>query len=264
MCYDISFAARLDAVLQRFPGAEMDPALRRDEAMLLHVQAQAHRRYPVVIFDEAQYKLRPFEWGVIAEYMNTPGKLKKMRSQMCNARSEKIVEDRKSYWHRLRKIRCLIPATGIYEHREVKGFKNKIPYHVGLKGREQFYLPGLYHYPNKADVETGEITGTFTLVTRAANSLMAQIHNSGDQAFRMPLFLPEERETKWLLPDLSDGEISEVLAYEMPLEELVYKPVYTVRTTRERPDGKTKVDAYDWPGLPPLGDDGAQLQTTLF
>lgn len=72
---------------------------------------------------------------MIAEYMNTPEKRKKMRSQMCNARSEKIVDDRKSYWHRLRKTRCLIPATGIYEHREVKGFKNKIPYHVSLKNR---------------------------------------------------------------------------------------------------------------------------------
>lgn len=264
MCYDISFGARLDKIVQRFPGVLTDPSLQRDEDMLLHVQAQAHRKYPVVIFDDAQYKLKPFEWGVIAEYMNTPEKIKKMRSQMCNARSEKIVEDRKSYWHRLRKTRCLIPATGIYEHREVKGFKNKIPYHVALKGREQFYLPGLYHYPHKADVETGEITGTFTLITRPANGVMAQIHNSGDQAFRMPLFLTEERETTWLLPDLSDKEISDVLDYEMPSGDLVYHPVYTVRTTKERPDGRPKVDVYDWPNLPPLGNDTGQPQAELF
>ncbi|GAA4743195.1 SOS response-associated peptidase [Flavisolibacter ginsenosidimutans] len=264
MCYDISFAARFDKIIRDIPGIEVDPSLRRDEDMLLHVQAQAHRKYPVVIFENANYKLKPFEWGVIAEYMNTPEKQKKMRSQMCNARSEKIVEDRKSYWHRLRKTRCLIPATGIYEHREVSGFKNKIPYHVSLKGREQFYIPGLYHYPHKADVETGEITGTFTLVTRPANRVMAQIHNSGDQAFRMPLFLTEELETKWLLPDLSDEEMSEVLDFEMPSEELDYRPVYTVRTTKERPDGKTKVDAYEWPDLPPLGNANVPPQAELF
>lgn len=264
MCYDISFAARLDKIAQDFPGIETDPSLKRDEDMLLHVQAQAHRRYPVIIFENANYQLKPFEWGVIADYMNTPEKIRKMRSQLCNARSEKIVEDRKSYWHRLRKTRCLVPATGIYEHREVRGFKNKIPYHVNLKGREQFYLPGLYHYPHKADVETGEITGTFTVITRPANSLMAQIHNSGDQAFRMPLFLDQERETKWLLPDLSDEEIGEVLDYEMPSEALAYHPVYTIRTTKERPDQKTKVEAYDWPNLPPLGNDNANPQVALF
>ena len=264
MCYDVSFAARFNSVIQRFPDVEVDPSLQRDEDFLLHVQAQAHRKYPVVIFDDARYKLRPFEWGVIADYMNTPEQIKKMRSQMCNARSEKIVDDKKSYWHRLRNTRCLIPATGIYEHREVKGFKNKIPYHVSLKGREQFYIPGLYHYPRKADVETGEITGTFTLITRAANKVMAQIHNSGDQAFRMPLFLPEDLETKWLLPDLNDGEMAEVLHYEMPSEALSYHPVYTVRTTKERPDGKTKTEAYDWPGLLPLGNDDAQGQMQLF
>ena len=181
---------------------------------------------------------------------------------MCNARSEKIVEDKKSYWHRLRRNRCLIPVTGFYEHREVKGFKTKIPYHIELKQRELFCIPGLYHYPNKADVETGEITGTFTLVTRAANSVMAQIHNGGDQAFRMPLMLPKEWETKWLLPDLTDEEIQEILDYEMSSEELSYKPVYTIRTTKERPDGKGKLDPFEWPDLPPLGIDS--LEQTLF
>lgn len=264
MCYDVSLATRLAPIVQRLPGVEVDPLLQRDDYLLPHVQAQAHRKYPVVVFDDARYKLKPFEWGVIADYMNTPEKIKKMRSQLCNARSEKIVDDRKSYWHRLRKNRCLVPATGIFEHREVKDFKNKIPYHVSLRNRSFFFLPGLYHYPQKADVETGEITGTFTVVTRPANSLMAQIHNSGDQAFRMPLFLPEELEEKWLLPDLSDAELSDILNTEMPSEALDYRPVYTIRTTKERPDGRTKTEAYDWPNLPPLGEDGKEAQTALF
>jgi putative SOS response-associated peptidase YedK len=264
MCYDISFATKLNTIVQRFPDIETGSEISEEFDRYLHVQAQAHRKYPVVIFEDAHYKLRPFEWGVIGDYMNTPEKIKKMRSQMCNARSEKIIEDRKSYWHRLRKKRCLIPATGIFEHREVKGFKNKIPYHIQLQNREQFFIPGLYHYPNKADVETGEITGTFTLITRPANTVMAQIHNSGDQAHRMPLFLPEELETKWLLPDLSDAEVQQILDFEMPSEQLRYEPVYTIRTTKERPDGKTKIDSYAWPGLPQLGNDNGVMQQEMF
>ena len=58
------------------------------------------------------------------------------------------------------------------------------------------------------DPETGEVRGMFTLITRAANPLMRQIHNSGDNAFRMPLFLPKEMELEWLRPDLTDTDIA--------------------------------------------------------
>ena len=262
MCYDVSFSTKIESVLDYIPGLVVDPQIGMDYEMIVHSQAQAFRKYPIVIFEDGKYKLKLFEWGVIADYMNTPEKIKKMRNSMCNARSEKIIGDKKSVWHRMRKKRCLIPVTGIFEHREVKGFKNKIPYYVRLKDRNMFCIPGLYHYPNKADVETGEITGTYTLVTRAANSLMAQIHNSGDQAFRMPLFLPKELEMKWLDPNLTDQQIQEILDYEMPSDELEYNPVYTIRTTKERPDGGTKTDPFEWPNLPPLGVDS--IEQTMF
>lgn len=262
MCYDISFSTTIELVTDYLPDLVIDPQLSIQYDLNLHAQAQAFRKYPVILFEEGTYKMKAFEWGVIADYMDSPEKIKKMRTSMCNARSEKIIADKKSYWHRIRKKRCLIPVTGIFEHREVKGFKNKVPYLVKLKGRPVFCLPGLYHYPNRADVETGEITGTFTVVTRAANSIMAQIHNSGDQAFRMPLFLPKDLERKWLEPDLTDADIQTILDFEMPSEELDYNPVYTIRTTKERPDGKEKLDTFEWPNLPPLGVDSAEQ--TLF
>lgn len=262
MCYDISFSTTIEMVTDYIPGLEVDPQIGLDFDMNLHILAQAFKKYPVIIYEDEKYKAKLFEWGIIPEYMNTPEKIKKGRSSMCNARSEKIMDDKKSYWHRIRKKRCLIPVTGIFEHREVKGFKNKIPYHIKLKNRKLFCIPGLYHYPNRADVETGEVTGTYTLITRAANSVMQQIHNSGDQAFRMPLFLPKELESKWLQPNLSEEEMQEILKFEMPAEELDYNPVYTLRTTKERPDGKGKLDAFEWGNLPPLGIDSTEQ--TLF
>ena len=262
MCYDISFATKYELITQYIPDLVVDPQIVFHYDMNLHAQAQAFRKYPVIILEDGVKKLVPMEWGVIADYMNTPEKIRQMRNSMCNARSEKIIDDKKSIWHRMRKKRCLIPVTGIFEHREVKGFKNKIPYHVRLKNRPLFCIPGLYHFPNKADVETGEVTGTFTLITRAANSVMAQIHNSGDQAFRMPLFLPKELEMKWLYPDLDDEGIKEILDYEMSSDALDHHPVYTIRTTKERPDGKVKTDPFLWPDLPPLGVD--TIEQTLF
>jgi len=262
MCYDISFSTSIEMVTDYLPGLIVDPQIGLDYEYQAHGMAQAFRTHPAIVFEEGQYKMKPFEWGVIADYMNTPEKIKKMRTSMCNARSEKIIDDRKSYWHRIRKKRCLIPVTGIFEHREVKGFKNKIPYLVTLADRPVFCLPALYHYPQVADVETGEVRGTFTIVTRAANSLMAGIHNSGDQAFRMPLFLTREKELEWLQPELDDEGIKALLDFEMPSESLVYHPVYTIRTTKERPDGRGKLEPFEWPNLPPVGVDS--IEQTLF
>ena len=125
--------------------------------------AQAYRKYPIIIFEDNNYKLKEFEWGVIADYMNTPEKIKKSRQWMCNAQSEKVIGDKKSYWNMIRRKRCLIPVTGTFEHREILGWKNKVPYMVRIKDRELFCLPGLYHYAPMPDVETGQARGTFTL-----------------------------------------------------------------------------------------------------
>jgi putative SOS response-associated peptidase YedK len=264
MCYDISFSTSYELVSQYFQGVLFDPQLEFDTDLLTHVQAQAHRKYPVVIFDDGHYKIKAFEWGVIPEYMNTPEKIRKGRSSMCNARSEKVFEDKRSYWYRIRKQRCLIPVTGIFEHREVKGWKNKVPYYIRLRERPLFCIPGLYHYPTTyANVETGEVTGTFTLLTRSANPLMRQIHNGGENAGRMPLFLTQELENRWLSPDLDDEALKEIMAYEIPAGELEYNPVFTIRTTKPRPDQKGKLDVFEWPNLPPLGEDEVK-ENTLF
>lgn len=255
MCYDISYRVSLESIDEYFGDLEIDPQIEIDFSTTIHVVAQAYRKMPVVIHDEGKYKLKNFEWGIIADYMNTPEKIRKMRNSMCNARSEKIIEDKKAYWHRIRRKRCLVPVNGIFEHREIKGWKNKVPYYIQLKDRELFCLPGLYHYPNRpSNIETGEVIGTYTLVTRAANSIMRQIHNSGDQAFRMPLFLTKEMERKWLDPALTDEDIRDILNYEMPAGELEHRAVYTIRSTKPRPDEGSKIDAFDWPNLPALGE----------
>jgi putative SOS response-associated peptidase YedK len=264
MCYDISYKITLDSIEDYFEGIETEGQLGFDFEAAEHVLAQAFRKYPVVIFEDNTYKLKLFEWGVIADYMDSPDKVKKMRNSMCNARSEKILGDKRSYWHRIMKKRCLIPVNGIFEHREIKGWKNKVPYYVYLRDRDMFCIPGLYHYAPVPDIETGEMRGTFTLITREANALMRQIHNSGDQAFRMPLFLPKELEMKWLQPEISDEEIQDILDYEMPPENMEYRTVFTIRTTKPRPDQKGKLDPFEWPNLPALGNDEGELQKALF
>ena len=266
MCLDIAFYSALELIDDYFPNLVHDGEIEFDLDSGAHFFALGYKKYPVIILEDGRYHRKLFEWGIIAEYMNTPEKVKAMRKSMVNARSEKILADKRSFWHRIRHTRCLIPVTGIYEHREVTGWKNKIPYHMALKARKMFCIPGLYHYNQyiPSDIETGEMRGMFTLITRPGNEIMRQIHNSGENAFRMPLFLPKELELKWLDPALTEEEMASILSYEMPAGELKYYPVFSIRGKAARPDGKPKNAYFEFAGLPAPDVDESAQQKKLF
>lgn len=182
---------------------------------------------------------------------------------MVNIQSERIFEDKRSTWYRIRKNRILIPVDGIYEHREVKGIKNKIPYFVCYNGSKPFYIPGLYQKIEFAD-EDGVVQehNSFGLITRKANDVMSQIHNSGANKNRMPLFVPLDMAKAWISSSVQESEMKEILNYEVPSTDLGYHAVYTLRGGKLRPDGGHKYDPWDWPGLPPLGMNS--VQTEMF
>ena len=209
MCYDISFESNMKTLGEYM--LTLNTAAGHDFADREHIMAQAYSKHPVIVNEDGQLNVDMFEWGLIPAYMNTPEKIKKGRSFMCNAQSEKIIHDTKSYWHRIRKNRCLIPVTGIFEHRQVEGFKKMVPYYVHLKDRNIFCIPGLY---NIGKDDKGQQTGTFTLITRGANSVMEKIHNHGDRSGRMPMFTKDRAmELRWLDPDLTDKGIDDILDY---------------------------------------------------
>ena len=208
------------------------------------------------------------EWGVYPHWMEAKGdtedEIKAQRKNQINARSERIIQDSKSLWYRLKEQRCLIPVSGIYEHREIKTWSKKVPYYITEAGRDLFYIPGLYQFHETVDDDgVLERVGSFSMITRAANGLMAGIHNHGPNKHRMPLFLPENMEKEWLM-GIDQKEMAEILAFEMPADNLDYTPVYSLRNS-ERPDGKHRYDPYTWPNLPPVGNDTPlSAQTTLF
>jgi putative SOS response-associated peptidase YedK len=228
MCYDMSFFCNIRLV------SDFLPAIKGQTIQFeptYHRVAQAFGEWPVVI-NEDGLKLRLFEWGLIADYMNTPEKVKEYRMAMANARSEKILHDKRSVWHRLRRQRCLVFTTGFFEHHDA-GLKKKVPFFIKQKGQEIFCLAGLYNYSPIPDPHTGEVPGTFAVVTRAANPLMAKIHNSGPNSHRMPLILTKELAEKWIDDTLTDTQIGAILDYEYPESGLDYWPVNTIRTRKE-------------------------------
>ncbi|WP_286850245.1 MULTISPECIES: SOS response-associated peptidase [Sphingobacterium] len=266
MCWDISLHTDIEIVKSAFPGL-------RDERRQLdynydymeNVQAITFPDYPIIYKekDSEQLAIREMQWGVLPTYITDPKLQTDRRRNMINARSERILEDKKSYWYRLRSQRCLIPVSGTYEHRAINGWKKKVPYYIGQEGREIFYIPGLYQFHESYDQEgVVEKVGSFAMLTRTANELMANIHNDGPNKHRMPLFLTPDLEKKWI-SNINEDDMASIFAYDIPSLALESYPVYTLRGYPNRPDGKHRYDPFEgWEGLPPLGNDN--LQQSLF
>lgn len=268
MCYDISYQITLDSLEEYFGDIIIDdPQLEIDFDMGMHVIGHGYAKQRIVTFENGTYRGNRSEWGLISRGMNTTEKIAKRRAWMLNAKSEKIVDDAYSAWYPFRHQRCLVPVKGIFEHREIAGWKNKVPYYIRLKDRDMFCIPGLWSYSPLPNPETGEAIMTHTIITREApeGHIIRQIHNGGgaEDKWRMLLFLPKSLESEWLDPNLTDDGMREIFNYAMPSNEFIYHPVWSIRTSKPHPTGGCKIDPYDWPALPPLGNDGS-VQKTLF
>jgi putative SOS response-associated peptidase YedK len=251
MCYDISFK------VSYFPNLILDEQLELQWPQFDHTQGVSVFAPHPIIYRNKEDKLlhmRNMEWSCIEYYTKEEPDWKK-RNGMLNARSERVF-DKKSYWYKIREKRCLIPLSGTYEHRGILGWKKKVPYFVRPKDQSFFFLPGLYSVAQLPDKQTGEMITrwTFTLLTRNANEVMRQIHNSGDNPHRMPLFLPLDMSLEFISEGLSEDQFQHILQYEIPSEDLLYYPVNTIRTSKPRNDNKEKDEPFDWDGkVPPLG-----------
>jgi putative SOS response-associated peptidase YedK len=258
MCYDISFTVNIKKLNDYIPELVPDAQGSIEFGPVEHTQGvSVFAPHPIIYVrrEDLRMHLRMMEWSCIEFYAKEEPDFKK-RNGMLNIRSERILDDPKSYWYKIRNRRCLIPVTGIFEHRGVKGWKKKVPYLVKPAGEEVFFLPGLYSVAELPDRSTGEMIRryTFGLITRAANELMRNIHNDGDNRGRMPLFLPFDLSLEFLSEDLAEQRYKELLQYEMPAAELEHHPVFTIRTPKARPDMKGKHEYYEWDKLPALGE----------
>lgn len=141
-----------------------------------------------VIIDENPKEILHYNWGLIPAW----AKDESIQKVTLNARIETL-EEKPSFRDSINK-RCLVIANGFYEWQwhDSKG-KNKTKYAIGIENHDLYAYAGLYsHWTNKI---TGEISGTYTIVTTEANPLMADIHNIKK---RMPIILKPEDESKWL------------------------------------------------------------------
>jgi putative SOS response-associated peptidase YedK len=133
-------------------------------------------------------------------------------SKTLNARIETCAE-KASFRHLIGSKRCLVPSSGFFEWQTAG--KLKIPYFITDPKQEIFSIAGIYD--SWLDHSTGALENTFTILTTAANPLMAEIHNTKK---RMPLILATNEEDAWLAGKLSLENIMDRSAIQLEAWEV--------------------------------------------
>ena len=158
-----------------------------------------------VITNEAKEIIQLFEWGLVPFW----AKDKSFQKNTLNAKIETLNE--KPSFKSVIKNRCIVLVDGFYEWQwqDEKGKKKK-PYLLHFKNDALFALGGLWSV--WTDKTNNETINTFTIITKEANELMAQIHNSKK---RMPFIINQENEMRWLEKGEVDANEFELIAKEL-------------------------------------------------
>jgi putative SOS response-associated peptidase YedK len=141
--------------------------------------------------------LDPLRWGLVPHWARDA----KIGASLTNARAETIA-DKPAFRDAFARRRCLVPVDGFYEwHRPDKGAKQ--PYAFAHPANDEgerppLALAGLWESWRDAD---GQILRTMTLVTTAANGVMAPIHD------RMPVILAAADWAVWLGEQAGDAAL---------------------------------------------------------
>jgi putative SOS response-associated peptidase YedK len=147
-------------------------------------------------------------WGLI----NRWAKDNKRAAQAINAKAETL-EERPTFREAFHQRRCVVPADGFYEWTGPKAQRQPLWIHPRAGGLILF--AGLYEswYPERNQPEV-----TFTIVTCAANAVIARIHD------RMPVVLDERAAEDWMNPRERDVASLKRLPVPAPPDLLAMRP----------------------------------------
>lgn len=186
MCYHNSLKYKL-AKLEKLLGVKAEEGTAWEP--IYHASGFAFPQWPVLT-STASETLQLAQWGLIPHWVKTEQQAIDIRSKTLNARSETVFE-KPAFRESIRHSRCLIPSSGFFEWRTES--RSKYPYFIRVQDTEIFCMAGIAsQWVNRA---TGELMGSFSILTTEANPLMAKIHNTKK---RMPVILEADHYRTWL------------------------------------------------------------------
>jgi putative SOS response-associated peptidase YedK len=161
---------------------------------------------PAVIETDGERAVNEFRWGLIPSW----AKDETIGNNLINARAETLAE-KPSFKNAYAARRCIIPASGFYEWQK-KGAGAKQPFYFYLKDKDVFGFAGLWE--EWTDKKTGELIETCTIITTAANEVLAPVHD------RMPVILKAEDYDRWLDEKEKKPERLQTLLAPYPASEM--------------------------------------------
>lgn len=150
------------------------------------------------------------KWGLVPRWSKAGGP---KPPAPFNARGESLLE-KPMFRSLMSTKRCLVPANGYFEWKEINGKKQ--PFYFEVKDQTLFAFAGLY---DEFAGTSGEPTSSYTIITTAANELSADYHH------RMPVILSREDEEEWASPDQTDAHAVLQLVRQFPSELMTARPV---------------------------------------
>ena len=135
-------------------------------------------------FDTGMRSLDLLRWGLVPRWADG----EKVAFATINAKSETLATTAsfRDAWRGGR--RCIIPLDAFYEWKTLPGGR-KQPYAISRIDGRLMAVAGLWEGKRLSD---GSILRTFTIITTAANALLAKLHD------RMPVVLDEADIPVWL------------------------------------------------------------------
>ena len=166
---------------------------------------------PVVRYDvkAKERSLDVMRWGLVPYW----AKDVKIGYSTINAKAEGI-DTRPAFREPFQRRRCLVPFDSFYEWKKLG--KERQPYAIALADRRLMAMAGLWDMWRSP---AGETVRSFTIVTTAANPLLAPLHE------RMPVILDPDAWPIWLGEVAADSERLKALLAHYPADRMVVWPV---------------------------------------
>ena len=202
-------------------------------------------KVPIIFLDSDALTLDVARWGLIPHWW----KDEKPPRNTHNARSEEAAS--KAMWrYPVSKARCLIPALGWYEWKQIERvdpatgeiLKVKQPYFIHPPDGHPFAFAGLSSawVPNQPGADHGGESAmtTCSILTQEAIGPAADVHD------RMPVVLPKDAEAAWLNATLTDARAALELARRRAVTAFVHHAV-NPRVNNARNEGAELIEAID-------------------
>jgi putative SOS response-associated peptidase YedK len=172
--------------------------------------------------DAGVLELVTARWGFIPHWWKDA----KPPQSTINARSEEAAA--KPMWrHAYARARCLLPAEGWYEWREMERVdrgtgevtRYKQPYFIRRADGAPFCFAGLMAWWTAPEADAPTLS--CAILTRAATGPATEVHD------RMPVVLPDSAHAQWLDPRLADPARVAAIIADCAQSEFRYAPVST-------------------------------------